>query len=210
MNFNKPVLFASAAILTSLIGCSSLQPGTPGFVAMQEEARHKAAIKAVEQSVDKTPSWYTQPPVDINSIYAAGTETSSDMQMSMDMAVLSAKRALADMINNRLSSKMKDFAMQVGSGDDVQVTKEIERVTINVITEVNLAGFIREKSEIIPQGKGYRTYVLLRYPLGESNRMIVDQMKKSAVLDSKLRAAKAFQELEKEIADAKPVITPAQ
>jgi hypothetical protein len=72
-----------------------------------------------------------------------------------------------------------------------------------VITEVNLAGFTREKSELIPQGKGYRTYVLLRYPLGDSNRMIVDQMKKSAVLDAKLRASEAFKELEKEIESAK-------
>jgi hypothetical protein len=125
------------------------------------------------------------------------------MQMSMDMAVLSAKRTLAAQIGNRLSSKMKEFAMQVGSNDDVQVTKEIERVTTNVITEVNLAGFTREKSELIPQGKGYRTYVLLRYPLGDSNRMIVDQMKKSAVLDAKLRASEAFKELEKEIETAK-------
>jgi hypothetical protein len=198
MNFNKSAIATSAAILTMLTACVGPQIGTPGYVAMQEEDRQKAAIKAAEESVAKA-SWYVQPPVDANSIYAAGTETSSDMQMSMDMAVLSAKRTLAAQIGNRLSSKMKEFAMQVGSNDDNQVTKEIERVTTNVITEVNLAGFTREKSELIAQGKGYRTYVLLRYPLGESNRMIVDQMKKSAVLNAKLRSSEAFKELEKEI-----------
>jgi hypothetical protein len=199
MNFNKTAIATSAAILTMLTACVGPQIGTPGYVAMQEEERQKAAIKAAQESVAKAPSWYVQPLVDANSIYAAATETSSDMQMSMDMAVLSAKRTLAAQIGNRLSSKMKEFAMQVGSNDDNQVTKEIERVTTNVITEVNLAGFTREKSELIAQGKGYRTYVLLRYPLGESNRMIVDQMKKSTVLDAKLRASKAFQELEKDI-----------
>jgi hypothetical protein len=204
MNFNKSAIATSAAILTVLTACVGPQPGTPSYVAMQEEDRQKAAIKVAQESVAKAPSWYLQPPVDANSIYAAGTETSSDMQMSMDMAVLSAKRTLAAQIGNRLSSKMKEFAMQVGSNDDNQVTKEIERVTTNVITEVNLAGFTREKSELIPQGKGYRTYVLLRYPLGDSNRMIVDQMKKSAVLDAKLRASEAFKELEKEIESAKP------
>ncbi len=204
MNFNKPVFVASVVLLTGLAGCAGPQPGTSSFVTMQLEDQQKAAIKAVEQSVAKAPSWYTQPPVDASSIYAASTETSSDMQMSLDMAVLSAKRTLAGQISNRLSSKMKEFAMQVGAGDDVQITKEIERVTTNVITEVNLAGFTREKSELIPQGKGYRTYVLLRYPLGESSRMILDQMKKSAVLDAKLRASKAFQELENEIEAAKP------
>ncbi len=204
MNFNKPVFIAAAVLLTGLAGCAGPQPGTSGFVTMQQEDQQKAAIKVAEQSVAKAPSWYTQPPVDASSIYAASTETSSDMQMSMDMAVLSAKRTLAGQIGNRLPSKMKEFAMQVGAGDDVQITKEIERVTTNVITEVNLAGFTRDKSELIPQGKGYRTYVLLRYPLGESNRMILDQMKKSAVLDAKLRASKAFQELENEIEAAKP------
>ena len=199
MNFNKTAIATSAAILTMLTACVGPQIGTPGYVAMQEEDRQKAATKAAQESVAKAPSWYVQPPVDANSIYAAATETSSDMQMSMDMAVLSAKRTLAAQIVNRVSSKMKEFAMQVGSNDDNQVTKEIDRVTQLVITEVNLAGFTREKSELIAQGKGYRTYVLLRYPLGESNRMIVDQMKKSAVLDSKLRASKAYQELEKDI-----------
>ena len=199
MNFNKTAIATSAAILTMLTACVGPQIGTPGYVAMQEEDRQKAATKAAQESVAKAPSWYVQPPVDANSIYAAATETSSDMQMSMDMAVLSAKRTLAAQIINRVSSKMNEFAMQVGSNDDNQVTKEIDRVTQLVITEVNLAGFTREKSELIAQGKGYRTYVLLRYPLGESNRMIVDQMKKSAVLDSKLRASKAYQELEKDI-----------
>lgn len=199
MNFNKTAIATSAAILTMLTACVGPQIGTPGYVAMQEEDRQKAATKAAQESVAKAPSWYIQPPVDANSIYAAATETSSDMQMSMDMAVLSAKRTLAAQIINRVSSKMNEFAMQVGSNDDNQVTKEIDRVTQLVITEVNLAGFTREKSELIAQGKGYRTYVLLRYPLGESNRMIVDQMKKSAVLNAKLRSSEAFKELEKEI-----------
>ena len=203
MNFNKSAIATSAAILTMLTACVSPQIGTPEYVAMQEEDRQKAATKAAEESVAKAPSWYTEPPVDANSIYVAATETSPDMQMSMDMAVLSAKRALADQLESRLSAQMKDFASQAGVGDDVLVVKEITRVTKNVITDVNLGGFVREKSELIPQGKGFRAYVLLRYPLGDSNRMIVDQMKKSAVLNAKLRASEAFKELEKEIESAK-------
>jgi hypothetical protein len=45
--------------------------------------------------------------------------------------------------------------------------------------------------------------VLLRYPVGENNRVVADQVKKSAVLDTKIRAAKAFQDLEREIELAK-------
>jgi hypothetical protein len=43
----------------------------------------------------------------------------------------------------------------------------------------------------------------LRYPVGENNKVIADQVKKSAVLDAKVRASKAFQDLEQEIEAAK-------
>ena len=45
--------------------------------------------------------------------------------------------------------------------------------------------------------------MLLKYPLGENNKVIVAQVKKNAVLDGKLRASKAFEELEREIETAK-------
>lgn len=198
MNINKAAI-SSVAVITMLSACASPQLGTPGYVTMQEADRQTAIIKQVQDSISNAPAWYKQPPVDMNSIYAAGSELSSDMQLSMDMATLSSKRALASQISNRLSSKMKEFAVQVGSSDDPQVNREIERVTKNVVTEVNLAGVVRERSEIIPQGRLFRSYVLLRYPLGDTNRMLVEQMKRSSVLGSKLLAAEAYKDLEREI-----------
>ena len=69
--------------------------------------------------------------------------------------------------------------------------------------DVNVAGYILEKSEVVQEGNRYRAYVLLRYPLGENNKVIVAQVKKNAVLDGKLRASKAFEELEREIESVK-------
>jgi hypothetical protein len=185
------------------VACASPKPGTPEFVAVKEVEQQKAAVAAVTQSIAKAPAWFLQPPVDTNTLYAAATESSPDMQMSMDMALLSAKRALAGSLGERVSSKMTDFASQTGSGNDVEVVKEIERVTKSVTTDVNVAGHVREKSEVIQEGRNYRTYVLLRYPVGENNRVVADLVKKSAVLDTKIRAAKAFQDLEREIELAK-------
>ena len=190
-------------LLLLLVACASPKPGTPEFVAVKEVEQQKAAVAAVTQSISKAPAWFLQPPVDTNTLYAAATESSPDMQMSMDMALLSAKRALAGSLGERVSSKMTDFASQTGSGNDVEVVKEIERVTKSVTTDVNVAGHVREKSEVIQEGRNYRTYVLLRYPVGENNRVVADQVKKSAVLDTKIRAAKAFQDLEREIELAK-------
>jgi hypothetical protein len=190
-------------IVLSIAACAGPKPGTPEFVQKKEEEQQKETIKAVGQTVAKAPIWYTQPPSDANAIYVAASETSSDMQLAMDVAVLSAKRALAGQLGDRISSKMTDFASQTGVGGDVQVVKEIERVTKSVATDVNVAGYVRERSEIMQEGTKYRAFVLLRYPVGESNKVIADQVKKSAVLDAKVRASKAFQELEQEIEAAK-------
>jgi hypothetical protein len=194
-----------AVLLIALIAtaCSTPKPGTPEFVAKQDDDRQKAAVKSVDQSISKMPSWYTQPPVDANALYAAASESSPDMQMSMDAAILSAKRQLANSLGARVSELMNNYALQTGTGNDAQVVQEISRVAKSVTTDINLAGFVREKSEVIQEGRNFRTFVLLRYPVGETNRVVADQVKKSQILDTKVRAAQAFQDLEREIEAAR-------
>ncbi len=186
-----------------LAACSSPKPGSPEAVQKQEAEQQKAAVKNVENAISKTPTWYTQPPQDANAIFTTGTEASPDMQMAMDMAVLSAKRNLAFQLGARTSAMMKDFAGQTGTAGDAEVSREIDRVTKSVAADINVAGFIREKSEIIAEGKNYRAFALIRYPIGESNKIVADQIKRSKVLDTRLRASKAFQDLEQEIEAAR-------
>jgi hypothetical protein len=197
----KLSLAISSALI--LVACSSPKQGSPDYVRKQEEEQQKTAVKNVETAISKTPSWYLQPPQDANAIYTAGAESSPDMQMAVDMAVLSAKRALAFQLGARTSAMMKDFAGQTGQTGNVDVEREIDRVTKSVAAEINLAGFIREKSEIIAEGKNFKAFVLLRYPIGDANKIVADQIKKSKVLDTKLKASKAFQDLEQEIEKAK-------
>lgn len=186
-----------------LAACSSPKPGSPEAAQKQEAEQQKAAVKNVENAISKTPTWYTQPPQDANAIFTTGTEASPDMQMAMDMAVLSAKRNLAFQLGARTSAMMKDFAGQTGTAGDAEVSREIDRVTKSVAADINVAGFIREKSEIIAEGKNYRAFALIRYPIGESNKIVADQIKRSKVLDTRLRASKAFQDLEQEIEAAR-------
>lgn len=195
--------YALLPIVLMMAACSTPKPGTPEYVAKQEDERQKAAVKSVDQSISKMPSWYTQPPVDSNALYASATESSPDMQMSMDAAILSAKRQLANSLGARVSEVMKNYARQTGTGNDAQVVQEISRVAKSVAAEVDLTGFVREKSEVVQEGRNFRSFVLLRYPVGEANRVVADQVRKSQILDTKVRAAEAFQELEREIEAAR-------
>ncbi|EME67705.1 hypothetical protein H261_22168 [Paramagnetospirillum caucaseum] len=199
---NRSVLGAVLGAM-SLVACASPQPGTPAWTAQQEQRKQEARAESVKSTLDELPSWYTSPPIDEHSIYAPGTATSTDLQFAEDKAILGAKRALADRINGRISAKLKEFISESGSGESPQILTESERVTSNLITEVNVAGYAITEKKFIPMGQQYRAVVLLQYPLGNANRILVDQVNKNAVLQGKVRASKAFQELEKDIQDAR-------
>ena len=198
---NSNLLLAS--VIAVLAGCASPKPGTPEFVQKKEDEQQKAAVKAVETTISKAPGWYTQPPVDTNSIYQTATESSPDMQRSMDKAVMTAKSQLASKLGDRVSQKIKEFASETGTINDEQVVRTIETARISVTTDQNVAGYVLEKSEVVQEGTRYRSYVLLRYPVGENNKVISAQVKKNALLDGKVRASKAWEDLEKEIELAK-------
>ena len=199
--FFQPLALAAALVLA---GCASTpKPGSPEAAAIQEQKKEKQEIKAVEKALSNIPDWFLNPPVAENAIYTAGVATSGDMQFAMDKAVLSAKTALASQLNNRVSARIRDFMNEVGIANDAAMSAEAERVSQNVVTEVNLAGFRRDKSQVFQEGCTYRAYALLYYPMGDANKIVRDQVKKSDRLEARLRASKAFQELEKEIETAR-------
>lgn len=199
---NRSIVFAALGTLT-LAACASPQPGSPAFTAQQEQQKQQARVEAVKSSADETPTWFVTPPTDEYSIYSAGTATSADLQFAVDKAVLGAKRSLADRVNSKLSSKLKEFISESGGAENPQVLAESEKVTSNLITEVNLAGYDVTQKKIAPVGTQYRVWVLLQYPLGNANRILVDQVNKNSQLQGKLKASKAFQELEQDIRDAR-------
>ena len=69
--------------------------------------------------------------------------------------------------------------------------------------DVNVAGYVRENDEVVPEGGKYRAFVMLRYPVGEINKVVASQVKKSSALEKKVEASEAWKQLEKEIEAAK-------
>jgi len=199
----------AAAAALGLASCTPMaDPGTPAYTAQMEQKKQEARAEQVKDAAADLPSWYLSPPTDDTAIYAPGTSISGDLQMAVDKAVMSAKRAVADRVNSRLSSKMKEFLSESGAAEDGKVLTETERVTSNLITEVNLSGYDIVQKKVVPAGATFRAYVLVQYPLGSANRILVDQIRKNDLLESRVRASKAFQELEKDIQSARPAEPP--
>ena len=163
----------------------------------------KYNTEKVETQIDLIPEWYLAHPQD-EDIYSSGTSVTPDMQLSMDIAILNAKTTLADRINGRLSSKTKKFVKRIGSNDmDAAVAMDIQRVTTNLIADVDVAGYAVDKSKIIQDGPQYRAYVLLAYSDKEANKVIVNMLRKDKMLLEKLMATNAYKDLESSVAAKK-------
>ena len=140
--FRTAFAVALAMAAPALLGaCSTPEAGSPAAAAMAQQKQQEARAEQVKDTLSDAPSWYVSPPKDDLSLYAAATATSADLQMAVDKATLNGKRLVADRLKSLLSAKMKDFASESGAGEDTRVMSEVERVTSNIVTEVNMAGY---------------------------------------------------------------------
>ena len=192
---NIVILAASTLVLGA---CSS----NPTNMMLTDPVKYNT--EKVESQVDLIPDWYLEHPKSDESIYASGTAVTPDLQLAVDIAILNAKTTLADRINGRLSSKTKNFVARIGSNDlDAAVAQDIQKATINLIADVDVAGYAVEQKEVIQDGPQYRAYVLLEYSDAEANKIIVNRLRKDNMLFEKIKATTAYKDLEESVANKK-------
>ena len=192
---NIVILAASTLVLGA---CSS----NPTNMMLTDPVKYNT--EKVETQVDLIPDWYLEHPKSDESIYASGTAVTPDLQLAVDIAILNAKTTLADRINGRLSSKTKNFVARIGSNDlDAAVAQDIQKATINLIADVDVAGYAVEQKEVVQDGPQYRAYVLLEYSDVEANKIIVNRLRKDNMLFEKIKATTAYKDLEESVANKK-------
>ena len=182
----------NAAIVRSLPDSAANQRS---MAAKESESREK-----VIRNIKNVPAWFLTDETNEETIIVTAVESSPDMQLSIDMAMLSAKRLLTSALGEKISSQMTEFGGQIsGNEGDAVLNQEVERVTKTVVAEVLLKGYQRDRIEVVANGKEFQTYVRLRYPTYELKRALATEINKSNLMAAKVRRTKAFEELEKEI-----------
>ncbi len=184
----RKVLAAAAVSLFVLGGCASNS-------AKVAKANYKQAVKSTKSVMKSIPSWYVDLPKDEVSVYSSGSATSPDLQMSVDIAIMNAKRTLADRLNGKLRSQTKSYLSSVGnSAENVNLLTNIERTSKNLIADTVVSGYTVDKTEIIQEGPRYRVYVLLKY-----NDARLSMALNSGQGSAELLASSSFDELDSSV-----------
>tara|TARA_R110000824_G_scaffold73205_2_gene186462 strand:+ start:1913 stop:2575 length:663 start_codon:yes stop_codon:yes gene_type:complete len=189
-------LMASVSTLALVLNACASQEPKP--MAETPEVIYKTA--KVNAAVSIIPSWYNEMPEKKGSIFTVGAATAPDLQFAVDVATINAKVVLADRINGKLKSMTKSWMAKLGQTDvDATVMMEIEKVSKNVIANVDVAGYNPVKVDVFPAGTQYRAFVLLEYSDKEAAKIIFNRLRKDRMVYSRLRSNKAWKELEAEV-----------
>ena len=174
-------------VIAGLVGCAS--------------APQTAQEQHVQNVVDDIPSWYVEVPQaddDNQVLYVAGTGKSSMLMLAKDKAILDVEKQLANKINAKVSSRVKQYIREVGAGNTPLTIEDNEFVVKKVVTEANVAGYIQKESEIMREGSNYRVYLLAEYPI-EQNTLRAIAQTEELIKRFDGDKDKAFKELDREI-----------
>lgn len=191
-------LVAGMAVLT-ISACATPKPGTPEATYLEHQQAKVDQKKQASESISAMPEWFNSPPADGIIINSAATGFSNDMQFAIDKATQDAKAGLADKLNGLMSGKMRKFISESGSADNVELQHDADKVSKSLFVNVSLAGYTVKEQKVIQQGTGFRSYVLVSYPIGQANRLLMERIKENSLLNSKLAASKAYEELDRDI-----------
>jgi hypothetical protein len=192
----KSLKLALVALAVVVTGCAS----NPQKQADKDsERRQEIADKRVKMTMSDVPDWYLEPPKSDDAIYATATDTSRDLQWAIDKASMTAVRTIALKMKSEVSAKIKDYSLDAGLSTDDKLQREIERVSTQTALAVDVSGYSRVKSVVEREDGKFRVYTLVKLPLGEANKAMVENVRKNELLGKQMRQSKAFRELEAEV-----------
>jgi hypothetical protein len=164
-------LVLTSLVVTTLFGCAS----NPQKALEKEQKKEaKATASELQDAGVDVPAWFIKPPAATDEyLYVAGAGVSSDIVMSRDKAILNAQDLLADTLNARVDSATRSRKVDNGGSVSEDYTSKSIRKSVK---ETFLTGMQIEHSRITREGRGYRTYILVKYPIGDTNRLLREKL----------------------------------
>jgi hypothetical protein len=189
------------SVLSALVGCSSTklssnEPIPSPTPAVTKDQTVAAAGKIEAPMTIDVPSWYIKAPASTDEyMFITGTAVSSDLSMSRAKAMLDAQYQLADKLNGAIDAVMRQTKKDSSGAVTNDYTSKVIKKTI---IETSITGHHLEDSRVQAENRGYRTFVLVRYPVGDANRLLKDKRQQE------VQKRDDDEEIEKEISNLKP------
>jgi len=193
-------VIAFICVLT-LVGCSTFKSKT------DEQVEKEEIKKEVAKQIDKIPEWYIKPPRDKDALYEKAVAKSRDMQMAMNKATMLARAQLAVVIQGEVNTIMRLFADENGDASSARVSNNASVATSQEAILVRMNGAQQENAQIIQEGDKYVAYVLIKYPIGEMNRLLVEQLRQADAMNARVRANEAYDEIERKVQERRKLLT---
>ena len=181
---NKNIKLAVALVTAmGLVGCNSTPP--------TNEVEH------VAYAIDNAPDWFAEPNESKDGVlFVTGTAKRTSMALARDKALLHAHSQLADQIHALVSSLTNKQTVETNS----EVTIEnIDQIVKKVVAEANMAGYKVVETEVHPEGKYYRFYAMISFPVEQTLLMNKKFEKQKATEAAKSRLNKQIKDLDSEI-----------
>ena len=109
---------------------------------------------------------------DRECIFGVGTAVSPDLNLAVEKGMMIAKAELADIIKGEMNKQSKQFVTELGKTEQKTVVSEVESTIVNLIKNTPVRGYeIFAKDVTITKNGYYRSWIGLRLPMGEFNKM---------------------------------------
>ena len=105
-------------------------------------------------------------------IFGVGTAVSPDLNLAIEKGKMIAKAELADIIKGEMNKSSKQFITELGKTETKTIVSEVESTIVNLIKNTPVRGYeIFAQDVTLTKNGYYRTWIGMRLPLGEYNKM---------------------------------------
>lgn len=165
----KRVILIAAVV--SLVGCASNPQTTIKQTQAPAKAENKYERAQAPLPTVKVPDWFIQPPESTDqSLFTAGQATSTDLSMAVQKAMLDADAKLAFQMKSRVEAMIKSY-----KADSATSGAESSEMLARKLTRTSITGHHKVDSQITQEGRMFRVFVLMRYPLGDANKLLAEE-----------------------------------
>lgn len=169
----------------ALAGCSSSPDSEMAkrLVELEKSQQEMIALQKAqnqaerEKEMDVMPDWFLEPPKpDSTGFFGVGFSKSKNPGFGLKAARLQAEADLAKQYKQEISGSERSFEQGNGDGD---VTAQTTFLIDKIMDSVPVVGYTVVEQIMEPVDGVYQTYVLLKLPYDEFNKVLLSEKSKS-------------------------------